>query len=98
MKREIGKADFDICLIGCGAYGFPLAAHVKKIGKQAVHFGGGLQLMFGIKGIRWKNPQIALDVGLPEDCYLKYFSNPAWVSPDAYRTVHSDKVENNCYW
>ena len=30
MKREIGKADFDICLIGCGAYGFPLAAHVKK--------------------------------------------------------------------
>ena len=93
-----GKADFDICLIGCGAYGFPLAAHVKKIGKQAVHFGGGLQLMFGIKGIRWKNPQIALDVGLPEDCYLKYFSNPAWVSPDAYRTVHSDKVENNCYW
>ena len=54
--------------------------------------------MFGIKGIRWKNPQIALDVGLPEDCYLKYFSNPAWVSPDAYRTVHSDKVENNCYW
>ena len=98
MKREIGKADFDICLIGCGAYGFPLAAHVKKIGKQAVHFGGGLQLMFGIKGIRWKKPQIALDVGLPEDCYLKYFSNPAWVSPDAYRTVHSDKVENNCYW
>lgn len=98
MKQEMEKEDFDVCLTGCGAYGFPLAAHTKRIGKQAVHFGGGLQLMFGIKGARWENPQMALSVELPEDCYLKHFSNPAWIYPDAYRTVHSDKVENNCYW
>lgn len=34
MKGEIDKCEFDICLIGCGAYGFPLAAHVKRIGKK----------------------------------------------------------------
>ena len=51
MKQEIDKEDYDICIIGCGAYGFPLAAHVKRMGKQAVHLGGALQLLpqFGIK-------------------------------------------------
>lgn len=44
------KIDYDICLIGCGAYGFPLAAHAKRKGKKAVHLGGALQLLFGIKG------------------------------------------------
>lgn len=33
-------------------YGFPLAAHVKHKGKQAIHLGGTLQLLFGIKGNR----------------------------------------------
>ena len=26
--------------LGCGAYGFPLAAHVKRMGKKAIHMGG----------------------------------------------------------
>lgn len=32
---------------------FPLAAHVKRTGKKAIHLGGGLQLLFGIRGKRW---------------------------------------------
>ena len=56
MKSEIDKCDYDVCLIGCGAYGFPLAAHVKHKGKQAIHLGGTLQLLFGIKGNRWFDP------------------------------------------
>ena len=50
MEAEIDKEDYDICLIGAGAYGFPLAAHVKKMGKKAIHLGGATQLLFGIKG------------------------------------------------
>src|SRR5690606_28576019 len=53
MKKEIEKKDFDIAIIGCGAYGFPLAAHVKRLGKKAIHLGGATQLLFGIKGKRW---------------------------------------------
>lgn len=34
MKAEIDKTDYDICILGCGAYGFPLAAHVKRMGKK----------------------------------------------------------------
>lgn len=55
MCKEISKKDFDIALIGAGAYGLPLAAYVKNIGKQAIHLGGATQIIFGIKGKRWDN-------------------------------------------
>ena len=55
MKNEMDRTDYDICLIGCGAYGFPLAAHAKRQKKKVVHFGGELQLLFGIKGSRWES-------------------------------------------
>ena len=45
---------FDIAIIGCGAYGLPLAAKLKKEGRQAIHLAGVTQLMFGIKGKRWE--------------------------------------------
>ena len=34
MKNEMDRTDYDICLIGCGAYGFPLAAHAKRQKKK----------------------------------------------------------------
>ena len=86
MKKEIDKKDFDIALIGCGAYGLPLAAHVKSIGKQAVHVGGGLQLFFGIRGKRWD-----------ESKNIKY--NEHWVSPMKEDFLKdSKKFEGGCYW
>lgn len=51
MEDEISQLDFDIALIGCGAYGMALAAHVKRMGKQAVHLAGWTQMLFGIYGI-----------------------------------------------
>lgn len=30
MELEIDGLDFDVAIIGCGAYGFPLASYVKK--------------------------------------------------------------------
>lgn len=55
MRHEIDKIDFDVSILGCGAYGLPLAAHIKSKGKQAIHLGGSTQLLFGIKGKRWDN-------------------------------------------
>ncbi len=84
MEREIDQCDFDVALIGCGAYGFPLAAYCKKIGKQGIHVGGPLQLYFGIKGKRWE----------------KYgFYNEYWVNPDeSEKPKNLEKVEGGCYW
>ncbi len=91
MKEEINSHDYDVCLIGCGAYGFPLAAHVKRQGKQAIHMGGALQLLFGIKGNRWTQQH----AGNP---YLKLF-NEHWVFPEnELKPAIADKVEDACYW
>ena len=50
MESQIDQLDFDIALIGAGAYGFPLGSYVKNKGKKALHLGGILQLFFGIRG------------------------------------------------
>lgn len=98
MEDEIDKRDYDICLIGCGAYGFPLAAHVKQMGKKSVHLGGALQLLFGIKGKRWENPDYLSDDLLPKDIYLNMF-NDYWVKPsEGLKPKNANKVENGCYW
>lgn len=84
MEREIDTKDFDVALIGCGAYGLPLAAYIKRMGKQAIHLGGVLQLYFGIKGKRWDNSGL----------YNEY-----WVSPEAKEIPRgAERVEDGCYW
>lgn len=89
MENEIDKVDYDVALIGCGAYGMPLAAHCKKMGKKAVHLGGSLQLLFGIRGNRWETEQ---------DIYMQ-FMNEHWVRPlESERPAGAQNVENACYW
>lgn len=46
MKRQMDEIDFDIALIGAGAYGFPLGSYAKELGKKGLHIGGALQLYF----------------------------------------------------
>lgn len=88
MYKEAMKIDFDIAIIGCGAYGMPLAAKIKQAGKQAIHLGGVTQILFGIKGRRWvENPRSE----------LKF--NDAWVyAMDTEIPQNSQAVENGCYW
>lgn len=91
MYQDAMKLDFDIAIIGCGAYGFPLAGKLKKAGKQAIHLAGATQLLFGIRGKRWDtNPAFE---------YVRKWYNDAWVYPcDADRPTQANKVENGCYW
>jgi hypothetical protein len=89
MQKQIVKKDFDVAIIGCGAYGFPLAAFVKKLGKKAVHLGGATQILFGIKGRRWTK-----DYKYGSNLYNKYWVHPLpEETPEGFR-----KVEGGCYW
>lgn len=98
MESEMDKIDYDIALIGCGAYGFPLAAHAKKSGKKAVHIGGSLQLLFGIIGRRWENPDYGIEELGIKGCYPALV-NEFWIRPgEEGKAKNSDKVENACYW
>jgi hypothetical protein len=88
MKEKMNKTDFDIALIGAGAYSFPLAIHAKKIGKVGIHTGGGLQLFFGVLGNRWKNSE-----------YVFKFVNDFWKYPSLEETpINSNSVEKSAYW
>jgi hypothetical protein len=88
MKSEIDQRDFDVAIIGCGAYGFPLAAHVKRMGKQAIHLGGPTQMLFGIKGKRWV-----------ENESFNHIINEHFVFPSEDDKVeNANVVEGACYW
>ena len=99
MKTEIDKIDYDICLIGAGAYGFPLAAHVKRRGKKALHLGGALQLLFGIIGSRWEDSNYGVKKwGIPKGKYANLI-NEHWVRPDEdEKPKNAMAVEGECYW
>lgn len=98
MKAEMDKNDYDIALIGCGAYGFPLAAHAKRTGHKAIHLAGALQLLFGIKGKRWENPKYGAGSLGYEGAYPALF-NEYWVYPgEEGRPKNASAVEGACYW
>lgn len=88
MKSEIIKKDFDIAIIGAGAYGLPLGAFIKSIGKQAIHMGGSTQILFGIRGKRWDNHD-----------YISNLYNEYWIRPNLSEIYEgANKVEGGCYW
>lgn len=84
IEEEMDRIDYDIAIIGCGVYGFNLAAHAKRTGHKAIHLGGATQLLFGIYGNRW--------VG-------RSFINENWCRPSAEeRPANADQIEGACYW
>lgn len=89
MQKEISELDFDVAIIGAGAYGLPLGSFIKsKLGKCAIHMGGICQILFGIKGKRWDQVEI----------YQRLF-NKYWVYPDNSEIPDGAKlIENGCYW
>jgi hypothetical protein len=90
MQEKIKGLDFDIALIGCGAFGLPLGSFIKNYkNKSAIHLGGCLQILFGILGKRWdsKYPRISR------------FFNQYWTRPlESERPPTADLVEDACYW
>lgn len=89
MKSDISKIDFDIALLGCGAYGMSLGAFIKRdLHRQALHLGGRVQLLFGICGKRWDN-----------DPFFLRLYNKAWTRPLPEDTPDvCARIENGCYW
>ena len=89
MKSEMEKEDFDVALIGCGAYGFPLTVHAKRLGKVGIHLAGWTQMLFGIYGKRW----------LTDQPQYTQFINKHWIRPnESEMPKGAMRVEDGCYW
>lgn len=88
MREQMASIRFDIAIVGAGAWSLPLVAHAKSLGAFAIHLGGAVQILFGIKGGRWDtHPQIS-----------PYF-NEAWTRPSPSETPHGvQNIEGRCYW
>ncbi len=88
MESDIAGIDFDVALISAGAYGMNLGARIKRMGRKAVHVGGILQAMFGLK-FR----------GTDEVPYWRQFYTDAWKRPmETERPKNYKTVENGSYW
>jgi len=88
MREQMASIRFDVAIVGAGAWSLPLVAHAKSLGAFAIHLGGALQILFGIKGGRWDtHPEISA------------FYNEAWTRPLADETPQSVYlIEGGCYW
>lgn len=89
MQRDLSKLDFDVAILGCGAYGLNLGAFIKRdLRRQAVVMGGVSQLLFGIKGGRFdQRPEIAA------------LYNDAWCRADGpERPDNFQQHEGGAYW
>ena len=88
LKAQMDALDYDVALVGAGAFSLPLATHAKARGRIGVHLGGTTQFLFGVYGGRWKdNPDFA-----------------AYINEDSIRPGETEtpqtvqKIENGCYW
>lgn len=87
MKVDIVKLDFDVALVGAGAFGSHLVWFIKSsLRKVAIQTGGATQTMFGILGKRWENRS-----------HVAQYVNAYWIrptiKPEGYRGV-----EHGAYW
>jgi len=90
MKQGIAALDFEVAIIGAGAYGMALGAFIKRdLGRKAIHLGGATQVLFGIRGRRYdERPEYAVEL-----------YNDAWIRPSAGEIpAAAGKVEGGCYW
>lgn len=80
--------DFDVGIFGTGYTSLLFAAECKKIGKVGIHLGGPTQILFGIKGQRWRDIQ-----------QFHPFFNKYWTDPlEEEKPIKRDAVEGGCYW
>jgi hypothetical protein len=86
MKVEIMKHEFDIALVGAGAYGSHLCWFIKTMNRQAIQTGGATQTMFGILGRRWE-----------DRTHVKQYVNSHWIRPSD-KPLGAEKVEHGAYW
>ena len=86
MECEMAALDFDVALIGAGAYGSFLALEAKRLGKQAIQTGGATMTLFGLIGKRWEKRE-----------HVTKYVNSNWSRP-VTKPLGYEKIEGGAYW
>lgn len=86
MYEKMRLEDFDVLLVGAGAYGTFLALEAKRLGKIAIQTGGSTQTLFGIMGKRWENRE-----------HVTQYCNQYWIRPSS-KPKGNEQVDGGAYW
>lgn len=88
LEQEVLATDPEIVIIGCGGLAMPLALRLKRKGIITLVLGGAIQILFGIKGLRWES-----------HTEISEFFNDSWTFPsDDEIPGGAEKIERGCYW
>ena len=87
MIHDIDRIEFDVALIGAGAYGFPLSVAIKRMGKIAIETCGTTPYFFGVYDERFVRQN-----GRPN------YMTDAWIRPMEHPPQKYKEIEGGCYW
>lgn len=89
VVEQVLESGARVALVGCGGLSLPIVAALKRRGVIAIHMGGVLQVLFGIRGRRWIEDK---DIG-------PLMKSPLWRDPLPTETPQNAKqIEGGCYW
>lgn len=72
---------------------FSIGSICKAEREKAIHLAGALQLLFGIRGKRWEDPNYNSTYN------YSALMNQYWVKPQiTERSQNAERVEGACYW
>lgn len=86
LYQKMDSEDFDVLLVGAGAYGSFLALHAKELGKISIQTGGATQTLFGIMGKRWEKRE-----------HVAQYCNEHWIRPYS-KPKGNEVVDGGAYW
>jgi hypothetical protein len=89
IKQRLSAVQFDVCLVGAGAYSLPICSFVRhELMRSAIHLGGPLQILFGIRGRRWDDHPV-----------ISRLFNENWIRPSPNETPKGNwKNDGGAYW
>jgi hypothetical protein len=89
LCQELVRREFDVALIAAAGLAVPLATFIKATERVAIDVGGHLQVLFGVKGQRWREQAEWRD---------RYF-NDWWIDmPDEYKPSRNDVCDQGAFW
>ena len=88
IVKKVVESGAEVVIIGCGALGMIIGGRLKALGISAFVIGGAVQVLFGMKGMRWERHDI-----------ISKFWNSAWVWPaEQEMPGGANLIEGGCYW
>lgn len=90
FKEQIKDKAPDFVIVGAGAWSLPIVAYCSELGIDALHMGGGTQILFGIKGRRWDGHDV-----------ISTFYNEHWVRPsddEIPERMENMRIDTGDYW